>query len=66
MTLRINGVTVFESGHPLPDALAEAEKAMCERDVTLDLALGAGDERATVWTSDLSHEYVSINADYTT
>ncbi|MBI5482863.1 MAG: bifunctional ornithine acetyltransferase/N-acetylglutamate synthase, partial [Deltaproteobacteria bacterium] len=32
--------------------------------VTLDLGLGSGS--ATVYTSDLSHEYVSINADYRT
>lgn len=32
--------------------------------VTVDLGLGVG--RATVYTSDLSHEYVSINADYRT
>jgi glutamate N-acetyltransferase / amino-acid N-acetyltransferase len=32
--------------------------------VTVDLRLGGGS--ATVYTSDLSHEYVSINADYRT
>jgi glutamate N-acetyltransferase/amino-acid N-acetyltransferase len=32
--------------------------------VTVDLKLGMG--RATVYTSDLSHDYVSINADYRT
>ena len=26
--------------------------------------LGRGDAQATVWTCDLSHDYVSINADY--
>jgi glutamate N-acetyltransferase/amino-acid N-acetyltransferase len=26
--------------------------------------LGRGDARATVWTCDLSHEYVTINAEY--
>lgn len=35
-----------------------------EFSVTVDLRLGAGN--ATVYTSDISHEYVSINADYRT
>jgi N-acetylglutamate synthase/N-acetylornithine aminotransferase len=26
--------------------------------------LGRGDAQATIWTCDLSHDYVSINADY--
>ncbi len=30
------------------------------------LDLGAGDGEATVWTCDLSHDYVTINADYRT
>jgi len=37
------------------------QKELC---VTVDLGLGAG--QATVYTSDLSHDYVSINADYRT
>jgi len=30
--------------------------------IGVDLGLGAG--KATVWTCDLTHEYISINADY--
>jgi glutamate N-acetyltransferase/amino-acid N-acetyltransferase len=33
-------------------------------EITVRVALGRGGARATVWTCDLSHEYVSINADY--
>ena len=33
-----------------------------EIDITVDIGLGEG--RATVWTCDLTHGYISINADY--
>jgi glutamate N-acetyltransferase/amino-acid N-acetyltransferase len=41
---------------------AGARFAQPELDVRVDLGLGNGE--ATVWTCDLSHEYVSINGDY--
>lgn len=46
------------------EADAAAIFAMPEIDVRIELGLGDGE--AVVWTSDLSHEYVSINADYRT
>ena len=57
---------LFENGVPLPFD-RESASALLRRDpaqVTLDLGLGKA--AATVWTCDLSAEYVSINADYTT
>jgi glutamate N-acetyltransferase/amino-acid N-acetyltransferase len=37
---------------------------MRKPEITVCVALGAGHARARIWTSDLSHDYVSINADY--
>ncbi|MFL0585696.1 bifunctional glutamate N-acetyltransferase/amino-acid acetyltransferase ArgJ [Sphingomonas olei] len=34
------------------------------REVTIGVELGLGEGRATVWTCDLTHGYISINADY--
>ncbi len=34
------------------------------KDIDIDVDLGLGDGRATVWTCDLTHGYISINADY--
>ncbi|MGC6472818.1 MAG: bifunctional glutamate N-acetyltransferase/amino-acid acetyltransferase ArgJ [Parvibaculales bacterium] len=34
------------------------------REITLDVQLGVGRGAACVWTSDLTHDYISINADY--
>ncbi|MFQ3786934.1 bifunctional glutamate N-acetyltransferase/amino-acid acetyltransferase ArgJ [Halomonas sp. A29] len=42
----------------------QGSRVMREEEITIRIALGRGEESATVWTSDLSHDYVSINADY--
>jgi glutamate N-acetyltransferase/amino-acid N-acetyltransferase len=34
------------------------------QDITIEVDLGLGEGRATVWTCDLTHGYISINADY--
>ncbi|SDK85084.1 glutamate N-acetyltransferase [Modicisalibacter muralis] len=43
---------------------AAGSAVMAREDIVIRIALGRGDGGATVWTSDLSHDYVSINADY--
>ena len=43
---------------------ADGQRVMRQREITIRVDLGRGDGRATVWTCDFSHEYVSINADY--
>jgi glutamate N-acetyltransferase/amino-acid N-acetyltransferase len=59
-------VTVVRDG--VRAAYTEADAAAHLRDdpVVVQLDLGAGGSEATVWTCDLSAEYVAINADYTT
>ena len=37
---------------------------MKQSEITVRVLLGRGDVSDTVWTCDLSHEYVTINADY--
>ncbi|KFF49007.1 ornithine acetyltransferase [Gammaproteobacteria bacterium MFB021] len=43
---------------------AAGSRVMAQAEITIRIRLGRGEARATVWTSDLSHDYVSINADY--
>ncbi len=61
---RMPELQLVAAGTPLPyqEADAAARFAQAELDVRVELGLGQG--RATVWTCDLSHEYVSINGDY--
>jgi len=56
----------YAAGAPAPTPSAELAAAMAARQVSLRLDLGLGDARATIWTCDLSKEYVAINADYHT
>ena len=64
VTLRINGIPIFSKGKPVSSTREEAEKAMKERDIVIEVGLTEGKESATVWTCDFSHEYVNINASY--
>ena len=42
----------------------EGQRVMKQAEIAVRIALGRGVAAATVWTCDLSHDYVSINADY--
>ena len=64
VTLRINGIPIFSKGKPVSSTRTEAEKAIKKRDIAIEVELAEGKEHATVWTCDLSHEYVNINASY--
>jgi glutamate N-acetyltransferase/amino-acid N-acetyltransferase len=39
---------------------------MQQAEITVRVMLNRGSQQATVWTCDLSHEYVTINAEYRT
>lgn len=57
----VNGVRICSGGRPDADrSLVD----MTDRLVTILIELGAGEASGTVWTDDLTHEYVHINADY--
>jgi len=42
----------------------DGQRVMNQDEITIRIVLGRGNACETVWTSDLSHDYVSINADY--
>ena len=65
LSIGFGGVWAAREGQPLADydeAPVAAHLAGTEVDIQVDLGLGEG--RATVWTCDLTHGYISINADY--
>ena len=43
---------------------SDGQRVMKQSEITVRVGLGRGDQAATLWTCDLSHDYVSINADY--
>jgi glutamate N-acetyltransferase / amino-acid N-acetyltransferase len=63
--LYLDDVLVAVRGGRNPDYREEdGQRVMTQSEITVRVRLGRGDEQATVWTCDLSHDYVSINADY--
>ncbi|MBX7212538.1 MAG: bifunctional glutamate N-acetyltransferase/amino-acid acetyltransferase ArgJ [Thermoflexales bacterium] len=66
VSLWFSGVHVFKNGAPTDYSDAEATEAMKPHDVSIRLDLGLGKAAATVWTCDMSHDYVTINGKYRT
>src|SRR6266851_3443812 len=60
----IGSTVLLENGRPHDEASPEAAEYLTGKDLTVSVDLGAGGASSTVWTCDLSAEYVRINADY--
>jgi glutamate N-acetyltransferase / amino-acid N-acetyltransferase len=67
ISLRLNGVSLYEAGAPVPfDAAGVSRHLKENRQVHVELLLTLGQESVRFWTCDLTAEYVRLNADYTT
>jgi glutamate N-acetyltransferase/amino-acid N-acetyltransferase len=65
LTVHVGGVLLFENGLPHDDAAPRAGEHLKQKDVQIDVNLGTGSgATATIWTCDLSAEYVRINGEY--
>jgi glutamate N-acetyltransferase/amino-acid N-acetyltransferase len=64
--VRIGDVNVFEAGVPRPFDRERMRQIFSEPGLRIRIELGAGKGKAEAWGTDLSEEYVRINADYTT
>ena len=64
ITLSLNGIPIFRNGSPVSSTRARAEKAMKAKDLLFEVDLAEGRALARIWTCDLSHKYVDINASY--
>ena len=66
-TVHVGGVLLFENGLPHDDNAPKAAEHLKQKDVSIDVHLGTGGGGdATVWTCDLTAEYVKINGEYRT
>ncbi len=61
-----NALQVFQNGMPADYQEKDAAAIFAASEISVRLQLGEGQGTCTVWTCDLSHDYVSINADYRT
>ena len=65
--LRLNAVLIAEQGGRAAGYTEQAgQQAMQPEDIEILVSLNRGEARETVWTTDLTYEYVRINAEYRT
>jgi glutamate N-acetyltransferase/amino-acid N-acetyltransferase len=65
LTIRIGGVQITAKGELVPGYDETPVAAhMKGRDIAIDVDVGVGRAKATVWTCDLTHAYIDINGSY--
>jgi glutamate N-acetyltransferase/amino-acid N-acetyltransferase len=65
LDLYLDDVLVAKAGGRNPEYKEEdGQRVMKQAEILVRVTLARGNAEATVWTCDLSHDYVSINADY--
>jgi glutamate N-acetyltransferase/amino-acid N-acetyltransferase len=65
LSIRFGDITVARDGFRVPDYSEEDASAYMKRqELVIGVDLGVGDGASTVWTCDLTHGYIDINADY--
>ena len=65
LTIRFGDIIVAENGWVSPDYTEAAGAAyMKQQDLCINVDMGIAGGMATVWTCDLTHDYIKINADY--
>ena len=62
----IGSIVLFRDGRPFDESAPLAAEYLKRKDVEVSVDLGSGSAASTVWTCDLSADYVRINADYRT
>ncbi|MGD0089429.1 MAG: bifunctional glutamate N-acetyltransferase/amino-acid acetyltransferase ArgJ [Planctomycetota bacterium] len=65
-SLTLNGQELFKAGQPVNFDQAAVAAGLKAREVSVVLLVGEGPGRAKFYTCDLTHEYISINAEYHT
>jgi glutamate N-acetyltransferase/amino-acid N-acetyltransferase len=67
VTLRVNGVLLYQKGAPVEfDGKAVSTSIRDHRDTLVELEFSEGTASRRFWTTDLTAEYVRLNADYHT
>jgi len=65
ISIAINKVKITNKGSLLANYKEEVvAKKMKDKNIIIDIDMGMGKENSTVWTCDLTQEYIKINADY--
>jgi glutamate N-acetyltransferase/amino-acid N-acetyltransferase len=65
-SITIGSMLLFEKGIAIPFDENEAKTILMANDITITVDFGIGSHDTSVWTCDLSHKYIDINANYRT
>lgn len=65
ISIALDDVAIVAGGQPRDDYReTDAAAVMAQSEFTIHIGLGRGDAAARIWTSDLSYDYIRINAEY--
>lgn len=64
VALKISGLQILEPGYKVVFSEKEAKEILMKSEVKIEVDLNDGNFEETLWTSDLSKEYITINASY--
>jgi glutamate N-acetyltransferase/amino-acid N-acetyltransferase len=63
----INDICIVANGEKKPDYTEEmGQEVMSSEEIDIQVSLSTGNQEAKIWTTDLSYDYVKINAEYRT
>jgi len=66
LSVYVEDIPLFVKGSPTEQDLKELESVLKRRNYTITIDVGLGNGESIMWTSDLSFDYVKINAEYST
>jgi glutamate N-acetyltransferase/amino-acid N-acetyltransferase len=66
ITVRIGDELIFAKGAPQIKSEERLNEILAQREIPIQIDLKSGAASSTVWTCDLTYDYVKINADYRT
>ncbi len=64
LSIALDSIVLCQNGQVAQYKEKDAAAIMLQPEFTIHISVGKGSGQAVFWTSDLSHDYVSINADY--
>lgn len=66
LSVSLESLCLFKDGNAINFSETEAKKILRQKTVIIHIHLGLGNENATAWGCDLTHDYVNINSSYRT
>ena len=66
LVISMNGTLLYDAGRVIPLDDAEMRKSLAGTDIDIEVSLGMGKAESVLYTTDMTYDYIRINAEYTT